>query len=561
MLRIADMPGERGKYSSQYTPDDLRCAVQRVLQEGWSTNHASKQDNVPFNTLKRYLMSSSEPNDVSVAKKGRPLVLTVGEEQTLVTYVIKMQEIGFGLSATDVRRQAFELIKKSGRKNPFNEVEELAGWDWWTSFKERYGLVMRLPENLSVNRSASVTKEAIDEFYDVLGATLEKHDLEDRPNRIWNLDESGFSYVNKPGKIVSPKGRKHVYQQTAAERGETTTVLLAVNAAGQTGPCLTIFKGQRLSDDLKLNAPANSLVCVSPNGWMNSEIFLQFMRHFEENIPPARPVLIILDSHCSHLSVDVMKFREEKNIIFLTFPSHTTHILQPLDVSVFGPMKAAWKKSVKAFLVKEGRKPTRKDVFRIFTGVFLEAANMMNITKGFKHTGIFPFDKNAISKDVYCPSEIHSESVPDLQDNIATIPLPRPFRRVQQRKSAAKKARVFDTVEERTSEEQHNQAAPVEVVLPVDLGLQPTPVFQPTRTQRRAGLREGSQAIPSTSGVAQKNKNNDICQSCQGSFVNDKNGESWIQCVKCYSWYHEICQGLKRYRRNFECLGCIDDSD
>ena len=393
----------------KYSSDDLRAAVGRVLKDGWSTYKASKNYNVPFNTLKRYLCESSGSHDVVISKKGRPLALTVEEEQKLMRYIIKMQELGFGLSASEVRREAFKLINASGRKNPFNTEEGIAGWDWWCSFKDRYGLAMRLPENLSVNRAAAASKESIDEFYGLLTRTLEKHHLSSEPSRIWNVDESGFTFVNKAAKVVSPRGLKRVHQQTAAEREETTTVLLAVNAAGQAGPCLTIFKGRRMADDINQNAPVGSMVCVSPNGWINSDIFLRYMQHFEKNIPAARPVVVILDAHASYMSVDVLNFIEAHGIIFLTFPSHTRHLLQPLDVSVFGPMKNNWKKSVTNFLKNNSRKPTRKDLFALFTPVFQDSVTIKNIISGFRHSGIFPLNRQALAGDLYHSSELHTD--------------------------------------------------------------------------------------------------------------------------------------------------------
>ena len=108
-----------------------------------------------------------------------------------------------------------------------------------------------------------------------------------------------------------------------------------------------MFKDQRLAEEL------NAIVTVSVNGWIESDIFLQFLRFFTERIPPARPQIILLDSHATHVSFDAMLFREENGLVFLTFPDHTTHLLQPLDVSVFGPMKANWRK-VKDFLQVNG---------------------------------------------------------------------------------------------------------------------------------------------------------------------------------------------------------------
>ena len=67
----------------------------------------------------------------------------------------------------------------------------------------------------------------------------------DKPHLWWNLDESGYSYVTKPVKFVSAIRQRRLYLQTTAERGETTTVFLTVNASGSTDPSSIIFEGQR----------------------------------------------------------------------------------------------------------------------------------------------------------------------------------------------------------------------------------------------------------------------------------------------------------------------------
>ena len=160
-----------------------------------------------------------------------------------------MQECGFGLIATDLRREAFKIASMNGN-NSFSSEKCLAGWDWWIAFKKRYGLVMREPENLSMSRASASTKENINNFYDTLQLGFERTGLADKPERIWNLDEGGFSFVTKSQKTVSPKEAERVFQPTPAEKGETTTVLLTINAAGDGGPSLIIFKGIRLSDEM-----------------------------------------------------------------------------------------------------------------------------------------------------------------------------------------------------------------------------------------------------------------------------------------------------------------------
>ena len=61
-------------------------------------------------------------------------------------------------------------------------------------------------------------------------AELEKHAYS--ASRIFNMDESGLTVVHKPRKVLAKKGMKQVGKVTSGEKGETTTIVCAVNAAG-----------------------------------------------------------------------------------------------------------------------------------------------------------------------------------------------------------------------------------------------------------------------------------------------------------------------------------------
>jgi hypothetical protein len=45
----------------------------------------------------------------------------------------------------------------------------------------------------------------------------------------------------------------------------------------------------------------------------------------------------------AHLSPDVLKLCQQHNIRFCFLPENSTHLMQPLDVSVFRPMKRHWR--------------------------------------------------------------------------------------------------------------------------------------------------------------------------------------------------------------------------
>jgi hypothetical protein len=51
--------------------------------------------------------------------------------------------------------------------------------------------------------------------------------------------------------------------------------------------------------------------------------------------------LLLLDGHRSHLMARFIAFCIDKSIDLVVLPPHTSHILQPLDISVFSPLKQA----------------------------------------------------------------------------------------------------------------------------------------------------------------------------------------------------------------------------
>jgi hypothetical protein len=56
--------------------------------------------------------------------------------------------------------------------------------------------------------------------------------------------------------------------------------------------------------------------------------------------------MLIFDSYASHITLKANTFCEEKKIVLLCLPSHSTHLLQPLDVGVFSPFATAYKRGV-----------------------------------------------------------------------------------------------------------------------------------------------------------------------------------------------------------------------
>ncbi len=78
-------------------------------------------------------------------------------------------------------------------------------------------------------------------------------------------------------------------------------------------------------------------ISLSENGWIDNKLCIEWLKDCFE---PATKVklrgeyrLLIVDGHASHISNDFIKFIKANKIICLCLPPHSTHLLQPLDVS------------------------------------------------------------------------------------------------------------------------------------------------------------------------------------------------------------------------------------
>lgn len=126
-----------------------------------------------------------------------------------------------------------------------------------------------------------------------------------------------------------------------------------------------LFKAKNLYDSWTRNGPANCHYNVTPNGWMDTEKFKDWFEHvFLVHVDKLEgPKLLYLDGHKSHIDMELSLLASRNNVSILCLPPHATHILQPLDVGVFKPVKTAWAKIVEEYYSKSNYDVVSKEVF------------------------------------------------------------------------------------------------------------------------------------------------------------------------------------------------------
>lgn len=79
--------------------------------------------------------------------------------------------------------------------------KEKAGQHWLSSFLERNkDISVRQAEGLSVGRAQGMNREEVGAFFELLKEEMVQYNLTNRPENIFNKDETGIQLINKPGK-------------------------------------------------------------------------------------------------------------------------------------------------------------------------------------------------------------------------------------------------------------------------------------------------------------------------------------------------------------------------
>lgn len=153
-------------------------------------------------------------------------------------------------------------------------------------FKDRYSdIALRTPKALGQER-ASISFDMIAGLYGVFFAFFEKGmpDYRDKAHRrIVDADGLGFLLAVKSGRVIERTGARHVYQVVTNTETQIT-VMVAFNAFGEYLPPMTLFLGERLWN-VGLSRFPEATYWTTPNGWMDSENFVEFLKQTNIKFP------------------------------------------------------------------------------------------------------------------------------------------------------------------------------------------------------------------------------------------------------------------------------------
>ncbi|KAK6222765.1 transposase [Colletotrichum tabaci] len=368
---------------SQYTEDEVNQALE-AISNGQSIRKAAQQYGVPRTTL-QHRLQGTQTRASAFSDLQR---LTVSQEAKLAEWVRIQHALGLPPTHQQVKLFAERILHAMGDTQPI-------GRGWMQAFIRRNPSVkVQRSRSIDSRRVNGASTEVIRDWFKHLAIP---EIISIKPANRYNMDETGIlEGQGSNGLVLGMSETKSVRKKQPGSRA-WVSIIECISALGYVLNPLVIYKGKAVQQQwfpLDLSPYEGWQFTATENGWTSDATAVEWLQKvfIPQTLPQGKEVrLLIMDGHGSHTTTDFMWLCYINNIHLLFLPPHTSHVLQPLDQSVFSPVKSAYRKELGYLSQWNDSTIVGK---RNFIGCYQKARTagmtMQNIRSGWKWTGLWP---------------------------------------------------------------------------------------------------------------------------------------------------------------------------
>lgn len=277
---------------------------------------------------------------------------------------------------------------------------------WVDSFLERHGDVIHKGwfEYMEKAR-AEVKVQDIQDFFSKLKNCIESNRVSSR--LIANFDETMLKVDQRFHRAVIPRRTK--YGIRAGKNRDNRHISLGVTIFSKENfsnpaPLLVILPQSEWPNSVGSALAGEFSWAGSKSGWMTKEIFESWVEKIFLPTIERRRVsfnkvgragLLVLDGHTSRIAPRAMEMLAAANVHVVTFVGHSSHICQPLDLSVFPGFQSKMRLGASQFRIYDYEMGMSKVLYDALSKM-QSVLTSENIFKGFSYAGIDPLDEDMV---------------------------------------------------------------------------------------------------------------------------------------------------------------------
>ncbi|OAQ99520.1 hypothetical protein LLEC1_05927, partial [Akanthomyces lecanii] len=382
----------------KYSESDIELAIKEHHRNpDIKISNLAEKFKIPRTTLVGRLRGAK-------CKKGQPATntkLKAVEEKSICTYIDHLDSLNLAVRPELITDAANYILKE--RSSPDLQPDDIpvVGKLWTSRFIRRNKYLKQRQQVIEAKRKAAEDPDVINNYFQLLKKAIIGFGI--TPEDTWNMDESGFRIgVGKDQLIITKRHHKHYF--SSPENRESATVIEAISAGGSFIPAFVILSGkQHMARWYSKGLDGKMKISVTSTGYTNDEITFNWLEHFEEHTKKQQVGawrLLILDGHGSHHTIEFIQYCRDHGIIPFGMPAHLTHILQPLDVVIFQPLKHYYRKNLDIILRDGIANISKPEFLYLIQKSREQTLQHSSILSAFRNTGIWPFDPLVVLRKV-----------------------------------------------------------------------------------------------------------------------------------------------------------------
>jgi hypothetical protein len=330
-------------------------------------------------------------------------LLSPAQEDVLYKWIKQLTISGYSPGHKLLKEIAEEVRANRSRSLDDASLEPLTpqpylplGQDWVPRFIKRHPhLTVVIGRRIESVRMDGATKPVLDAWFDAYREIVKTQGILEA--NTYNMDESGHSIGTMESTRMIIDSTLRTRHQAHPGRQEWVSIIECICADRTILEPLAIFKGQNILQSWIPDGVINKwFFSANTKGWTSNLHGLEWLKRVFEPATRAKANgqqrLLICDGHDSHISGNFISHCIQNRITLLILPAHTSHLLQPLDVAIFGPLKKRLSAALSHLNQAQLVRIQKIEWMEAYIKARLEACTPQNIESAWRGAGLAPFN-------------------------------------------------------------------------------------------------------------------------------------------------------------------------
>lgn len=379
---------------SQGVPPSIPHSYQALADHG----------NVPKSTLHRRTHGQRSIKEKAQSQQ----YLTVYEEDALAKFILQLADLRQPVRIKFLPSLAFYLAR---HRIESSRPSKPPGKNQAKAFQDRHPEVRaRTVKALDQNRHEKNIYNKVTQWFDVVKRVLRNPAI--LAENIYNIDKTGVILsILGSIKVLLGKNDIRTYREARIKRKVVTAIEYVSANSRYLNPIIIQPATTHRSNQTTFPTPRQQYA-LSESRYTDSYLSLQWLKRIfdpktkeraQHKSRALKPRVLIYDGFSTHETLKILEFCLSNNIILCRLPSHTSHKLQPCDVSTFSPLKTAYREQVERLERGGVNTVGKKHFIYLYSPARSKAFTPRNIKAGFTTYGLFPFNPDRVLKTMPKP--------------------------------------------------------------------------------------------------------------------------------------------------------------